>query len=403
MAESPFKGLLYSPEVLGGIGLLTAGLSGRSPDSALPMMMQGMKTASMYRAMEEEEEKRKFIKQFGESVPKEDQILFKAFPKIYLTEKYKKTQPNVKEIFKDGQTKMFDLNKESQLKEFLNLTNNEGWTAQPPKKDKSDIKTKLLMIPDENNKYGTPQTFNMSLESDVEEFNKLIEQKGVYEVKAPAVVSSSFEGMKQPPEKSSKGAWEKEIKGQEDLMANLERMDIFYDPRFLQIQGKAEKEIYEILDKFKIAKKDQVQFLQQYANWEQAQEQYFNAYRKLITGVAAGEKEIAWIQSSIPSSQDSPSVYRSKVQLQKHITQQIIDRAKRFKGGFEKALKPDGTPTEEFKDFLQKEGLKPNYDVVKSFHDLYFKQGYDQDTMERIMNQNFRGIDWQTILMSGSN
>ena len=33
MAESPFKGLLYSPEVLGGIGLLTAGLSGQNPSA----------------------------------------------------------------------------------------------------------------------------------------------------------------------------------------------------------------------------------------------------------------------------------------------------------------------------------------------------------------------------------
>ena len=54
MADSPFKGLLYSPEVLGGIGLLTQGLSGESPGVALPSMMQGMKTASMFSAMEKE-------------------------------------------------------------------------------------------------------------------------------------------------------------------------------------------------------------------------------------------------------------------------------------------------------------------------------------------------------------
>ena len=48
MAESPFKGLLYSPEVLGGIGLLTAGLSGQNPGAALPNLIQGMKTASMF-------------------------------------------------------------------------------------------------------------------------------------------------------------------------------------------------------------------------------------------------------------------------------------------------------------------------------------------------------------------
>ena len=69
MAESPFKGLLYSPEVLGGIGLLTAGLSGQNPGVALPSIMQGMKTASMFQAIEDEEEKRKFIKEFGATVP----------------------------------------------------------------------------------------------------------------------------------------------------------------------------------------------------------------------------------------------------------------------------------------------------------------------------------------------
>ena len=72
MADSPFKGLLYSPEVLGGIGLLTAGLSGQNPGAALPMIQQGMKTASMFKAMEEEEEKRKFRKQFASQVPEQD-------------------------------------------------------------------------------------------------------------------------------------------------------------------------------------------------------------------------------------------------------------------------------------------------------------------------------------------
>ena len=80
MADSPFKGLLYSPEVLGGIGLLTAGLSGQNPGAALPMIQQGMKTASMFQAMEEEEEKRKFKKLYADSVPKEDKALFNFAP-----------------------------------------------------------------------------------------------------------------------------------------------------------------------------------------------------------------------------------------------------------------------------------------------------------------------------------
>ena len=359
MARSfDYKGLLYSPEVLGGIGLLTQGLSGASPGVALPSMMQGMKTASMFSAMEQEEEKKKLMKEYADQIPSDHKNLFKMFP-IEYAKKY---------LF--------------------------------PKDKKSDIKS--LMIPGEDGKYGTPKTFNLALPEDFAEFNKFIDQKGVYEVKAPAVVTSSLEGMVKP-EKSSKATWEKEIKGHEDQLANLERMDVFYDPRFLQIQGKVGKEVYKILDQLNIAKRDQVQFLQRYGNWKQAQEQFFNAYRKLITGVAAGEKEIAWIQASIPSSKDSPSVYRSKVKLQKQITKQIIQRAKAFKGGFEKALDADGNPTKEFQEFLKKEGLNPSFDVVSATHELYLSQGYDDETMEKIMNMTFENIDWFEILQAGAN
>ena len=85
MARSfDYKGLLYSPEVLGGIGLLTQGLSGASPGVALPSMMQGMKTASMFSAMEKEEEKKRLIEQYADKVPEDQKALFKAFPLEYL-------------------------------------------------------------------------------------------------------------------------------------------------------------------------------------------------------------------------------------------------------------------------------------------------------------------------------
>ena len=83
MARSfDYKGLLYSPEVLGGIGLLTQGLSGARPGVALPSMMQGMKTASMFSAMEKEEEKKRLIEQYADKVPEDQKALFKAFPVI---------------------------------------------------------------------------------------------------------------------------------------------------------------------------------------------------------------------------------------------------------------------------------------------------------------------------------
>ena len=100
MADSPFKGLLYSPEVLGGIGLLTAGLSGQNPSAALPMLTQGMKTAAMFNAMEKEEEKKKLIKEYESQVPEDQKALFKAFPLEWLKKnKFTTQKPNLKEIF----------------------------------------------------------------------------------------------------------------------------------------------------------------------------------------------------------------------------------------------------------------------------------------------------------------
>jgi RsmE family RNA methyltransferase len=59
--EDKFKGLLYSPEVLGGIGLLTAGLSGSAPSAALPSLIQGMQTASLFKKQKSADEKQKLI------------------------------------------------------------------------------------------------------------------------------------------------------------------------------------------------------------------------------------------------------------------------------------------------------------------------------------------------------
>ena len=170
--------------------------------------------------------------------------------------------------------------------------------------------------------------------------------------------------MKQPPEKSSKGAWEKEIKGHEDQIANLERMDIFYDPRFLQIQGKVGKELYKILDQFNIAKKDQVQFLQQYGNWKQAQEQFFNAYRKLITGVAAGEKEIGWLQESIPSEKDTPNTYKAKLDNQIRIQKALIENAEKYKATKGKIYNEKGEYSKEYLNYL-KGKVRPNGEYLE--------------------------------------
>ena len=42
------KSLLYSPEVLGGLSILTQGLAGKSPEVVMPSLMQGVQTCLLY-------------------------------------------------------------------------------------------------------------------------------------------------------------------------------------------------------------------------------------------------------------------------------------------------------------------------------------------------------------------
>lgn len=93
MARSfDYRGLLYSPEVLGGIGLLTAGMSGRSPDATLPMFMQGMQTASMFKKMQEEEEKKKLLDSYLQGATDEEKALAKNFPQLFIKQKLQKKE-----------------------------------------------------------------------------------------------------------------------------------------------------------------------------------------------------------------------------------------------------------------------------------------------------------------------
>ena len=46
--DEKMRGLLFSPEVLGGFGLLSAGLAGKNPSQAFPSMFQGLQTAQLY-------------------------------------------------------------------------------------------------------------------------------------------------------------------------------------------------------------------------------------------------------------------------------------------------------------------------------------------------------------------
>ena len=131
-------------------------------------------------------------------------------------------------------------------------------------------------------------------------------------------------------------------------------------------------------------------------SWEAANQQFFNAYRKEITGVAAGEKEIAFLEQSVPNVNDAPAVYMAKVKLQKQLTQKIIDRNKEFLAtGFKQTLDDKGLPTGKYKEFLEANQIKPTASQVIDYAKELSVLKYDNKQMNFLLNQTFGVGNWE--------
>lgn len=348
MAESPFKGLLYSPEVLGGIGLLTAGLSGQNPSAALPNLIQGMKTASMFSAMEQEEEKKKLIKDYADKVPEEDKALFKAFPLEYL----KKNE--------------FATPKAAKFTTFINAD-------------------------------GDKQTLNISTKDGLAKATELTANG--YDIVSQSIAGKSVDDLTQKSNKTKLA--ETVIKGT-DLLSNLKRQELLFDDEFLTIDGKVKFEFLKQKDKVaNLTKKpltvEERGYLDRYSTWLQTNQQYFNDYRKSVTGVAAGEKEIGWIQESIPSDKDTPATFKAKLKNQIIIQEKLINNAKEFLATKGKSATNDkGEYTKEYLDYI-KGKVKPSGEMIENLMISYAMSGYDEDTIKGLLTDEYKGIDWEEI------
>jgi len=430
---SNYKGLLYSPEVLGGIGLLTAGLSGRAPDSALPMMMQGMKTASMFRAMEDEEEKRKFKELYANQVPEKDKALFNFAPKEYIANKLKSNKTQLKEIWdptlndgaggyrfekasvisqdtskfqskkvkadkpsfttfykNDGQKVTLDLNNPDQVKEANILLQGDYSLVKPDKYIKPDI---ITLKSADGNKIESLNISDPDVATKLEDLLK----NGYTEFKQN-VTTKDVSGLS----KGTKTKVEKELLGADKLLGQLQATNIMFEDEFLRIGGKVRYQKLLLLDKAGIEINDNDRaYLRRYSVWEQGNLQYFNQYRKEITGVAAGEKEIAWLEASIPSSKDSPATYRAKMKNQIRIQKELMDKSKKFKatGGKTYAINDDGERvySEAFGKFLKTE-ITPSGEYLDELFKSYKIDQYAPDKAMELMNIQFPNQDWEDIL-----
>tara|TARA_S200002703_G_scaffold87629_1_gene75559 strand:+ start:1815 stop:3080 length:1266 start_codon:yes stop_codon:yes gene_type:complete len=126
--------------------------------------------------------------------------------------------------------------------------------------------------------------------------------------------------------KKTQGSLEGDILSGTDALDQLNMIEATFEPDFYTIGGKGEAWVKNFFNKMDPSQVDA--FTQRKGVHDQYVLQYFNAYRKWVTGVASGEKEMAWIQRSIPSSKDAPMTFESKLKSIKAYTEKAIARQK---------------------------------------------------------------------------
>ena len=126
--------------------------------------------------------------------------------------------------------------------------------------------------------------------------------------------------------------------------------------------------------------------------WESSVQQYFADYRKAITGVAAGEKEIKLLEASVANVNDAPSVFIRKIRLSRALMKQVVERNRVFKSdGGMATFDNEGKPTGKYKEFLSKpeNQIQINKEIVIPFiQDLQYYE-YTKEQIDYKIKQYF--------------
>lgn len=338
------QGLLGSPAITQGIGLLSMGMRGIDPATALQKTNQ---VRFQQEALKDRQRKREFIDKYAGEVPEADRELFKAYPELYI-----KTR---------------------------------GLGAKPNLVNMADPQT------------GKISTYNLNNPNDLNKF-RAAKSQGAYEVGKPTIQATSMEGIGLA--KSGVTTAQKSILGAKGLQKTLEIMETQFEPEFLTIQGKTKAAIAEGLGKLGITSDEEInKFIRRKSEWEAANRQYFNQYRKEITGVAAGEKEIAYLEASIPNINDSPAVYQAKIKLQRELNQDIIERNQQaLQIGLKETRDAQGRPTGKYKEYLEKNQIKPTQDKVDTFIQLYAGEGFSEKAILLKLKNTFGEGNYEQYL-----
>jgi hypothetical protein len=207
-------------------------------------------------------------------------------------------------------------------------------------------------------------------------------------------------------QKSTQTQTEKDIRSGVNLLEDLNLINASFKEEFLTAKGKVK---YELLKKKDLLapgslKPEEAQYLASYGVWDANSNQYFNRYRKDITGVAAGAKEIGYLKSSIPSDEDTPAVYRAKMQNQIKIQERLNNAAADFLklgSGVVYKTNPDGSRqySQEFLEHVKKNKIPPTGQEIENILRAYKQdRGYDFKQAKTFLDIEYKGIDWEDIL-----
>ena len=108
------------------------------------------------------------------------------------------------------------------------------------------------------------------------------------------------------------------------ILDNLKRIDKIYTPEFLTYKGQGKAWLQEKGSKLGF---DVGEFVGKREKWKMEVDQQMLKWRKFITGVAGGEKEMQKIEQTTLNAQDSPATYEAKRKQIEIMTRASIARA----------------------------------------------------------------------------
>jgi len=118
----------------------------------------------------------------------------------------------------------------------------------------------------------------------------------------------------------SQGTLEENIINADEVLASLDRIDESYKEEYLTYKGKAKAIGADILSKAGSKKADA--FIEDREKWKTLVDEQTLKWRKFITGVAGGEKEMETIEkTTINTKYDSPAGFRSKLKLRREVVE----------------------------------------------------------------------------------